>query len=392
MNLYNATEFATGYTLGIQKSGRNCLVMVAKASYHLPTKEREFPTLLDEQIAPYETDSYTGEPGYSSPIYENDYATHKPKCDVILNGSAHAKKDHEATVQPVRLQLNELDKTFHVVGARYWKKSLLDWEATPAEPFTQQSISYDTAYGGTAPLPKKDKNDEQLYTSLMENPVGIGYCPNQQGKQREGQALPLTQAIDQPIKNNKGTDYSPQSFGCIARNWSPRSKLGGTYDDAWSDNVKPFLPTDFDEHYYQCAPLDQQIDYPKGGETITLVNLTPEGHTEFQLPQNNIPMQAMLSNGERHNLAPVIDTLTIEPDKGYFSLVWRARIGLKRNVHEVDTLIIGKPSKGWERARMMDKLYLPLHKLNAFKKYMQKQYAEEQRIRDKNNATQGSVK
>ena len=66
------------------------------------------------------------------------------------------------------------------------------------------------------------------------------------------------------------------------------------------------------------------------------------------------------------------------------TMVWRSRIALKKNVHEVDTLIAGKPTPAWERARMMDKLFLPLDQLNAFKKRMEKQIAEEERIRKLN--------
>lgn len=382
MNLYNATPFATGYTLGLQKSGRNCLVLVAKATYTLPTNTDEKPSLAEEQIPPYETDTYTGEPGYSAPIYENDYPPYKPKCDVILNGSAYAPQGKPCESLVASLQIGGINKHIHIIGPRHWKLGVLDGKASKPEPFSKQTISYDTAYGGTDPIPKKHPNDDQLYSSLMTNPIGIGYYPHQNPQQQKGKPLPQTEAIDQPVKKSNSKKYTPQSFGGIARNWSPRAALGGTYDDHWSEHIKPFLPEDFDEHYYQFAPKDQQIDYLKGGETLVLRNLTPQGQTQFKLPSENIPMQAILSNGERHNLVPVIDTLSIDTDAGHFTLVWRARIGLKRNVHEVDTLIIGQPTKGWERARMMDKLYLPLEQLNAFIKRMIKQLEEEQRLRD----------
>lgn len=122
----------------------------------------------------------------------------------------------------------------------------------------------------------------------------------------------------------------------------------------------------------------------KGGEEVVLVGIVPQGKIQFNLPIVSVPMQAILNNGERHNLNPVIDTLIIEPDDNRFTMVWRARIALKKNVHEVDTLIAGKPTPAWERARMMDKLFLPLEKLNAFKKHMEKQLAEEERLQKLN--------
>jgi hypothetical protein len=165
--------------------------------------------------------------------------------------------------------------------------------------------------------------------------------------------------------------------------------------------AKPFLQKllkhkDFDEAYYQCAPQDQQVPYLRGGEVIALYGLTPEDKTSFYLPKNKVPMQAILTNGERHNLSPVIDTLVIEPDEKRFTLVWRSRIALKRNIHEIETLIVGKPSRGWERAKMMDKLYLPLEQINAFKKEMQEQIAEEERLllldeKNNENLNEGNV-
>jgi len=51
------------------------------------------------------------------------------------------------------------------------------------------------------------------------------------------------------------------------RNWEPRYKLAGTYDQKWLDDVFPFLPADFDERYYQAAPEDQQVPWLKGGDS-----------------------------------------------------------------------------------------------------------------------------
>ena len=55
-------------------------------------------------------------------------------------------------------------------------------------------------------------------------------------------------------------------------------------------NIFPFLPPDFDDRYFQMAPPDQQIDYPRGGEEVQLVNLTPEGRLGFQLPPTGLSM------------------------------------------------------------------------------------------------------
>ncbi len=380
MNLYNATPFAAAYSLGIQKSGRSCLVIVAKATYNLPDAQQPQPKLADEQIAPFETDSYTGEPGLSAPLYENDFATFKPRCDVILHGSAYSQQP--VTERQIGIKVGNLEKLFKVIGARHFDKVTRDnaLQLSTTKPFTKQKISYDTAYGGSEATGQVDENGEPLFETFAANPVGIGYSPTCPHQDLIGKLLSQSEELTEPVASRKSKMYKPQSFGPIARNWYPRYQLAGTYDKNWLDNIKPFLPEDFDEAYYQCAPPDQQVPYLRGGEVIALYGLTPEDKTSFYLPKNEVPMQAILTNGERYNLSPVIDTLIIEPDEKRFTLVWRSRIALKRNIHEIETLIVGKPTGGWERARLVDKRYLPLGKLNDFKKEMQSLIAEEQRL------------
>jgi hypothetical protein len=90
-------------------------------------------------------------------------------------------------------------------------------------------------------------------------------------------------------------------------------------------------------------------------------------------------MQAILKNGDRHNLDPRIDTLTIEPDERRFTLVWRAHITLRQSFHEMDTLIVGKPSKGWKHAKRVDKPYVAMKNLTAFGRYIEKIRKEKER-------------
>ena len=380
MNLYNATPFAASYSMGIQKSGRNCLVVVAKATYKLPMAQEE-PTLAEEQIAPFETDTYTGEPGYSAPIYENDFATFKPRCDVILHGSAYAPEPVAERI--VGLKVDGMEKLFKVIGPRKYEKMNADGsvQISPPAPFTRLKISYDTAYGGAEKTGVVDEHGEALYDTFTPNPVGRGYTPCCRREDLIGKPLPQTEERQRPVESRRSQDYIPQSFGPIARNWSPRYKLAGTYDQRWFDHIRPFLPDDFDEGYYQCAPPDQQVPHLRGGEVIALFGLTPQEKTRFVIPSVSVPMQAILSNGDRHELSPVIDTLVIEPDEKRFTLVWRARIAIKRNINEIDTLIVGRPTPGWERARMMDKPYVPLERLDEFRVKILKKMAEEERLR-----------
>jgi hypothetical protein len=130
--------------------------------------------------------------------------------------------------------------------------------------------------------------------------------------------------------------------------------------------VFPFLPADFDERYYQAAPADQQVPYLRGGEPVTLFNLSPPGRTDFRLPSRPVPVTFLLKNGEEIHLESVIDTLTLEPDLNRFTLVWRASRPLRRNIFEVSQVVAGAMPASWYRARRLGKTYYPsLHHLIA---------------------------
>jgi hypothetical protein len=85
-------------------------------------------------------------------------------------------------------------------------------------------------------------------------------------------------------------DNRPASFGPLGRGWPERLRFAGTYDQAWNDDVFPFLPRDFDPRHYQASPADQQIPFPAKGTEVLLANLTPEGNTAFRLPEGDLPV------------------------------------------------------------------------------------------------------
>jgi len=103
----------------------------------------------------------------------------------------------------------------------------------------------------------------------------------------------------------------------------------------------------------------------QGGEMVRLINLTPHGIAlQFDLPKVEVPMTVIRLDGYRESLSPVIDTLTLEPDKGIFSLVWRTHLPIPFGPKEIKTLLIGKPTPGWERAYMMNKPFITFRSPN----------------------------
>jgi hypothetical protein len=141
-------------------------------------------------------------------------------------------------------------------------------------------------------------------------------------------------------------------LGSLARN-SPVP----TYDKKWLDNVFPFLPSDFDDRYYQDAPEDQQIDYLRDGEEVVLFNLTRQGITTFKVPTISMPVTYYFKNGEEKETLAANDTIIIESDLGRLMLIWRSSLPLTKNMFEVVEVVVGKMSRGWHRARPMGKTW-----------------------------------
>jgi len=353
MELLNATGMEAGYTMGMEPSGRELLVVVVKGTFRIP-RSGDTPALVDEQQPLVMADTFTGEPGFSAPVYEADFPPYKPRCDVLLNGSAYAPKGRPARKVQVSMSVGPLAKVFNVVGTRYWEAGITGIGASPPEAFEGMPISYDGAFGGLDNF----HADESKHTAYMANPIGKGYHKRLDKSLVDGTPLPHTEEVDRPVRKPDG-DYRPMAFGPVGRGWAERLKFAGTYDDDWLANVFPFLPADFQPAYYQTAPADQQLPYLKGGEEVFLENLTPEGRVSFQLPTLDVPVVFFRKRGGRHETTGVIDSLLIEPDLGMFSMTWRAHLPLKRNIFEIPQVLVGRKSRAWWRARELGKDYYP---------------------------------
>lgn len=353
MEFYNSTKMVAGYTMGMLADGRERLVVAVKGTFNLP-KNGEKATLCADQVSLVEADTFTNEPGLSAPIYESDFAPTKPYCDVILNGSAYAPGGSAARTIGVGLKVGRVVKAFNVIGDRVWESGISGVGASATRPFVNKAISYDVAFGGT----DRFSEDQADHDAFMQNPSGIGFRRRLTGGNLNGTPMPNTEERKNPVKSPIG-DYKPMAFGPVARGWESRTKFAGTYDKEWLDDVFPFLPGDFDERYFQCAPEDQQTEYLKGGEEVRLVNLTPDGDRVFELPKINVPIAFIRYDGETVTASMVADTLCIEPDKDRFSLVWRANIPLRQNLFEIAQVYAGKMSRAWWRARELGKDYFP---------------------------------
>jgi hypothetical protein len=353
MDLLNATRFQAAYTLGTQPDGRELLVVVAKGTFAIPAPGQE-PRLAEAQAPLVMADTFTGEPGVSAPVSEADFAPRKAHCDVVLNGSAYAPQGRPTRQVPIGLRVGRLTKSFNVLGDRLWVAGAGLIRATDPQPFQVMPISYDRAFGGV----DRFHPDPARHHAFMQNPVGRGFHAALDDRLVNGTPLPNTEAAGERVTSPSGR-YRPMAFGPVGRGWEPRLRFAGTYDQQWIDDVFPFLPADFDERYYQCAPADQQVEYLHGGEEVNLVNLTPAGRTVFRLPTLQVPVVYFYRKGGRQEVQAVADTLALEPDAGRFTITWRASVPIRRNIFEVAQVLVGRMSRAWWRARELGKTYYP---------------------------------
>jgi hypothetical protein len=345
MELTNATRMSAGYTMGIEPSGRELLVVVVKGTFRIPALSGERLVLHEEQLPLIMSDEFYGEPGRSAPKYEIDFSPRKLRCDVLLNGTAYAPDGNPTSRLTVGLQVGAWSKSFSVVGDRAWYVAG-GARATAAAPFVTMPITYDRAFGGTDTW----HEDPAQHAAFMENPSGRGFHRHINAEWLQGSPLPNTEALGVTVDRPDGP-YRPMSFGPIGRHWVPRSRHAGTYDEQWLENVCPFLPADFSDEYYQAAPLDQQIPKASGDQRVTLHNLTATGHHEFVLPQFQAPITIFPKDGEREDLVGSADTILIEPDQDRVTVTWRVTRPLRKSIHEVAEVLVGRKGTEWWQQR-----------------------------------------
>jgi hypothetical protein len=344
MKILKKNPFPIQLIQASDKDGKVSAVVILKATYNIPAINDRIPRIAKEQVPILPTDVCEGEPGLSTPYFESDHVPRKAKCDVIVKATAHSPNGHPLRRMEAGFRVDSCIKKARIIGDRMWKKRwFLTWlrgpKATSPKPFTSMPITYARAFGGHWE-PNGKKGALECHEA---NPLGVGFAKHRKNRKLlPGTPLPNIEDPKQSVTKSK-RKYRPCSFGPIGRSWPPRVAYAGTYDESWIANVFPLLPQNFDERFFQCAPLDQQIDYPKGGEIVELWNLHPNRpHIRFPLPKYKLPLMMVMDNRSVQDREMVIDGVLIDADAMKLTLVWRAQFPLKRSLREVLALGFGK--------------------------------------------------
>jgi hypothetical protein len=273
---------------------------------------------------------YNGEPGKSSIKYESDLILTKKTTDVIVVGHAYAPNGRPVEDLDVGFRVGPVQKVLRVFGDRTWT----GFGPSAPRPFVKMPLVYERAFGG---VDKKSEHPERDWE--WRNPVGTGFAV----KKANLADVPLPN-IEYPDKPFRSWDdrHAPAGFGAICSHWQPRAGFAGKYDDKWMKERQPLLPADFNDHFFQCAPTDQQApEFLRGGEPVALLNLTQGGNLKFFLPRVSLGFETHFYTGasEIHKMRQ-FHTVIVEPDFPRISLVWHTALPCHFRVHKLDRTIV----------------------------------------------------
>jgi hypothetical protein len=338
----------------IDVRGQEHLVVVTKGCWTLPGPGQRPKPIPATQLV--YTDDHYGEPGFSALRYAADMAARfKPQCDILFDACAHSPDGQPVPYLGVQAQVGHWKKQIKVWGQRTWKKTLLGFEPSKPKPFVSMPLHTGLAFGASRPYVKNiDGKQVSLTEAFDANPIGVGWAGPQTIGQMDDQPMPCLEDIKDPIQKPDGRHH-PIGFNAISANVPERSQYAGTYDEVWRRDVFPFLPEDFDERFFQCAPFDQRVNYPQGGEEVQLINICKgQSHVKFKLPPlNDLQVRVLRKDYSVDTPEVHADTLFFETEAGRFSVVWRASVPIYKHLDEMDTIAVGPVDPEWWEAKSL---------------------------------------
>jgi hypothetical protein len=314
----NHTPFPSQYYQTIDQHGQMFHVIALRITYDMASKNAT-NTHLNNNLLPYakeqtplcEEDVCSGDVNDSSPLYESDYAPYKPKCDIlVVNAVSRPPMSdwHQAVTRNLDPDSRPKAKRWPCGLSVQWQSNTgktQTWEKlisvcgprsfgllglSEPQAVSQVAIDWTLAYGGQIKQPEQDQlnSDGSLKTAagakqwdtLQANPVGCGFnrshgkpAPQIEMPSRLLQANPNYQARPSYKDGIQHSSYPSVGLSATAKSWLPRRSHAGTYDDAWQQSQWPLPPLDHDYAFWNCAPLDQQIEHPHSHIEISTARL-----------------------------------------------------------------------------------------------------------------------
>lgn len=330
----NKTPFAADYAWVIDKAGNKMWLVLVKATFVI---QPDGSCRLAGNEPILKVAEPHGEFGQSSLRYESDILGVKPTTDILVHGAALAPPGRKVTTLDVSLRVGAINKRLRVTGDRAWIKGALEGpRISVPEPFDEMPLTYERAYGGW----DRSAADAKDHRLEGRNPVGTGFSVREENC--AALRVPNIEYPDQLISRWNDRP-SPAGFNAVDCAWSPRRELAGTYDENWLRTRFPSWAEDFDPHYRNCAPGDQQSkSYLLGGEPVEVLNMSENGPLSFQIPKVRLAFRTRLGRDLVDHEGQLC-TVVIEPNVPRVILVWQTSMICNRRADQLDeTLVVEK--------------------------------------------------
>ncbi len=316
LQLKNNTPFAAEILLLPNEQGIDTLYIIVKATFNIGEW-----SLADEQIPAIAADEYWAEPENSSIKANSDMHLGKLSTDILMLGNAFAPNGQAVQQLDVSLKVGQCQKSVRVFGDRHWQNG----QISQPVPFDSMPMVYERAYGGTYTPSESGDTAKESTSAEEKNPVGLGFAGKRSRGECEGLLLPNLEDPRQLISSLKDQP-TPACFAGSAPHWQPRINFAGSYDELWQTSRAPFLPEDFDKHFFNCAHDD--MIYPsflQGGEQVEISNMHAKGNLSFQLPFVKLNAQVNMA-GRDYQPEFNLETLTLMPNQLTLNMQWRAAL------------------------------------------------------------------
>ena len=182
--------------------------------------------------------------------------------------------------------------------------------------------------------------------------MGRGWHKHLKNAWVDGKPLPNTEEIGKAVTLS-GRQHTGRWRWArwAAAGRSAHGMRAPTTSSGWHD-VFPFLPKDFDERYYQAAPDDQQMPVPKGPLEVVLSGFTADGRAPVRAAAfRSAGARVPEARRARGLLTATLDTIAFEPDHERFTMSWRVARPLKKSMHEIAQVLVGRKGKEWWQQR-----------------------------------------
>jgi hypothetical protein len=287
-----------------------------------------------------------GDAETSTVQYETDQVAYKPATDVVLIGKAYAPAGKPAARIVVALEVASRKKSIRVLGDRLCRyRPNLSPAFTDPVPFTEMELRYDRAYGGKD---LRSMPDVEFY--YPRNTMGKGLALRNVREVIEGLALPNLEdpgdlltpervVLGEPERWNR--QPLPQGLGWFQKTWYPRCSFAGAVpgfvnlDEPMREEALGLVPPGqvalarqfklpgFDVRFCNGASPGLVFPYLRGGEAVTLTNLTPDGELRFTLPKDQPRVRLDIGLGD-NELQPMLQTVCLHVEDMQLDVLWQA--------------------------------------------------------------------